>query len=162
MLMLNDKSIYAYILSLVRNTSDADDIMQETLAVMWRKFSNFTAGMDFVAWGMTIARYQILSFYKKRKNSKIRFSENLTELIEQEVENGIDEMDDRLNALKNCVRKLSERQRNLLKMRYEKGYSIKNIAAYISKSTSAAFYSLSKVHKLLLECVRKSLREDLL
>jgi len=158
--MLNDKSIYAYILSLVRNTSDADDVMQETSAVMWRKFSNFKEGMDFVAWGMTVARYQVLSFFKKRKNSKVCFSENLTNLIEQEVAKSIPGMNDRLDALKKCVQKLSDKQRSLLKMRYEKNYSIKNIAAYVSKSTSAAFYTLSKIHKLLLQCVNRTLDED--
>jgi DNA-directed RNA polymerase specialized sigma24 family protein len=46
--MLNDKSIYVYILSLVSNTNDADDIMQETAAVLWRKFSEFNPDMAFV------------------------------------------------------------------------------------------------------------------
>lgn len=34
LLMLNDKRIYAYILSFVPNVTDADDIMQESSAVM--------------------------------------------------------------------------------------------------------------------------------
>jgi RNA polymerase sigma-70 factor (ECF subfamily) len=162
LLMLNDKGIYIYILSIIRNASDADDIMQETTAVMWRKFSNFTVGMDFTAWGMTIARYQMLSYFKKQKNSKVRYSENLTRSIEQEVKEAIPGMEDRLDALKNCVKKLDDSQRNLLKMRYEEGITIKNIGAYISKSTSTAFYSLSIIHKLLFQCVRRTLGEELI
>ncbi|HRS72819.1 MAG TPA: hypothetical protein P5175_13345, partial [Anaerohalosphaeraceae bacterium] len=33
--------IYAYILSLVPNFSDADDILQDTTKIMWERFDDF-------------------------------------------------------------------------------------------------------------------------
>ncbi len=42
-----------------------DDVLQDTLAVMWKKFDNFKIGTDFVAWGKTIARYKIMNHLKK-------------------------------------------------------------------------------------------------
>ncbi len=41
LLMANQRRINSYILSVVPNFSDADDIMQETISVMWRKFDRF-------------------------------------------------------------------------------------------------------------------------
>lgn len=159
LLMLNDKSIYMYILSLVSNSSDADDIMQETSAVMWRKFSGFRHDMDFVSWAFTIARYQVLCYFKKRKRSKIIFSDALMSSIEEDVERKIPEIDDRLKVLKGCIKKLSHGDQTLLKLRYDKGYTFENIGAHISKSTRATFYCLSRVHEFLLRCVKRTLNE---
>jgi len=157
LLMHNDKCIYAYILSLVANSNDADDIMQETSAVMWRKFSHFHHGMNFVSWALTIARYQVLSYYKKRKRSKIIFSNELMDSITVEVERKSPEIDDRLKALKKCINKLNHRDQTLLKLRYDKAYTFESIGASISKSTRATFYSLSRIHELLLRCVQRTL-----
>lgn len=159
LLMLNDRRIYAYILSIVPNINDADDIMQETSAVMWRKFGNFDSGMDFSTWALTIARYQILSYLKKRKRSKVRFNSNLVKSIEEEVKRVIPDLDERLTVLKNCIHKLGYENQNILKLRYEKGYTFENIGAHISKSTRAAFYTLSRIHQLLQRCVKRTFSE---
>ncbi|MCK5000630.1 MAG: hypothetical protein KAS23_13890, partial [Anaerohalosphaera sp.] len=63
--MTHRKSLYAFILASIHNYSDADDILQETATVMWRKFSGFEQGTDFVAWGITIARLRVLKFFNE-------------------------------------------------------------------------------------------------
>ena len=61
LLMANQKRIYAFILATVPNRQDADDLFQETVLLMWSKFDDFQRGTSFVAWGITVAKYQILS-----------------------------------------------------------------------------------------------------
>ncbi|HOK67524.1 MAG TPA: sigma-70 family RNA polymerase sigma factor [Anaerohalosphaeraceae bacterium] len=160
LLMLNDKRIYAYILSFVPNAADADDIMQEASAVMWRKFSSFTPGMDFVAWALTIARYQILSYFKKKKSKKLYLSEVLAESLEQEMVRVLPEMDLRMGAMKKCIDKLAQMDRYILKLRYEKDLTLENIGAHISKSTRATYYALVRIHRFLLQCIRQTLAEE--
>ncbi len=160
LLMLNDRRIYAYILAFVPNAADADDIMQEASAVMWRKFSSFTPGMDFVAWALTIARYQILSYFKKKKSSRLYFSDTNAEVLEQEMERVIPEMDRRMGAMKKCIDKLAQVDRRILKLRYEKDLTLENIGAHISKSTRATYYALVRIHRLLLQCIKQTLAEE--
>ncbi|HOM61569.1 MAG TPA: sigma-70 family RNA polymerase sigma factor [Anaerohalosphaeraceae bacterium] len=160
LLMLNDRRIYAYILSLVPNAADADDIMQEVSAVMWRKFSSFRSGMDFVGWALTIARYQILSYFKKKKSSRLRFSESLVKELEEEVQRVIPEMDQRMGAMKRCMDKLVGADRYILKLRYEKDLTLENIGAHISKSTRATYYALVRIHRMLLQCIKQTLAEE--
>jgi RNA polymerase sigma-70 factor (ECF subfamily) len=50
LLTANQSRIYAYIVSLVPNFNDADDIMQETTTMMWERKEDFESGTDFVAW----------------------------------------------------------------------------------------------------------------
>jgi RNA polymerase sigma-70 factor (ECF subfamily) len=91
------------------------------------------------------------------KQSRIRFSEDILKSIEDDIIKVLPEMDIRLNALKECIKKLGQTERTLLKLRYEKGYTLKNIGAYISKSTRVTYYSLVRIHKYLLECVKRGL-----
>ncbi|MFT5300710.1 MAG: RNA polymerase sigma-70 factor (ECF subfamily) [Mariniblastus sp.] len=42
LLMEHERRIYAYIRTLMGNSSDADDVLQETSMVMWDKFPQFT------------------------------------------------------------------------------------------------------------------------
>ncbi len=45
--------IYTYILTMVPNSVDAEDIFQEASSLMWRKFEDFKPGSSFIAWGRT-------------------------------------------------------------------------------------------------------------
>jgi RNA polymerase sigma-70 factor (ECF subfamily) len=49
LLVPNQRRIQAFILTLVPNVADAEDIYQETLSEMWNKFDSFEVGTDFVA-----------------------------------------------------------------------------------------------------------------
>ncbi len=42
--------LYAYVLSLVADADQANDIMQETNTVLWVKSSDFEIGTNFSAW----------------------------------------------------------------------------------------------------------------
>jgi len=64
LLVSNQRCIWAFILSLIPSKVDAEDVLQETLLEMWRKFDTFEIGTDFVAWGVTVAKYKVFEFRK--------------------------------------------------------------------------------------------------
>ena len=82
LLMANQRRINSYILSLVPNFSDADDIMQETITVMWRKFEGFEIGTDFAGWGLKVAYYCILNYRKNKGKDKLVFSDTIFRQIQ--------------------------------------------------------------------------------
>ncbi|NLK41754.1 MAG: RNA polymerase subunit sigma-70, partial [Planctomycetes bacterium] len=45
--LMSQRRIYGYVMTLVPNVSDADDIVQETASVMWTKFGEYEPGTDF-------------------------------------------------------------------------------------------------------------------
>ena len=65
LLVPNQRRIQAFILMLVPNISDADDIYQETLTEMWNKFSTFQEGTDFVAWAITIVQFHLKQYNQR-------------------------------------------------------------------------------------------------
>ena len=54
------RPIFLYAMSLLGNVQDAEDVVQESGLVLWKKFHEYQPGTDFVRWACQIARYQSL------------------------------------------------------------------------------------------------------
>lgn len=160
LLVPNQRRIHAFILYLVPNSSDADDILQETLAEMWNKFESFKQGSNFVAWSFTIARYKVLSFRQKNKNSKVIFSDHINGLLEEESKDALGYVQHEIEALKGCMEKLSSKHKSYILMRYEQGLTFREIALQIGISMQAVYKSVCRIHTSLAHCVQLSLRSE--
>ncbi len=159
LLMANQHRIYAYILSRVPRLADADDLMQETTTLMWRKYEQFTPGTDFVAWGNAIAHFRILKYLEARP-AHCPLDPDTAEAVGNDSDKMIQELHDRLVALKTCIEKLKENDRYLVQMRYEQDVTVKNIAERFGKSVQGIYQALSRIHEMLMRCVRRTLAEE--
>lgn len=162
LLMKNQKAIYSYILSLVHNSSDADDIMQETMAFMWERFEQFQPGTNFGAWGVKIARFKTLSYLKKNKRSEEVFDESLMAQIEDCYSRKIVQMNTQLVALQDCLKKLNDRDRKLIRILYEEGLKITELSKRLNRPVGGLYKVTARIHAVLRRCVNKTvLRWDL-
>ena len=158
LLSSNHYRIYAFIQSLVVNESDADDIMQDTSTIMWKKFDDFKAGTDFVAWGVTIAKYRILEYHKRKK--EFALSDETIELLASESERMMPQLEIKFQALKDCLKKLSEQDKHILLLRYSYSYSAKMIARRIGTTINMVYRKMSRIKLLLTDCVGRQLRAE--
>lgn len=149
--------IYAYILTMVPHGADAEDIMQESASVAWEKFESFSEGTDFAAWVKKIAYHKVLDHRKKGVNRHIIFNDELLHLLAQEAEQSFEQTDTRLDALRSCLRRLSQADRRLLKQRYEEGCTIKAIAERANRSVQGLYKVMVRIHDQLRRCVHYSL-----
>jgi RNA polymerase sigma-70 factor (ECF subfamily) len=152
--------IYAYILSQWPNRSDADDIMQETTAVIWKKFDNYEPGTDFLAWAVTVAKYTVMSYRKQHYKSPVQFNDAALKVLQDKSDAFFKHFDGRLNALQTCVKKLPRNDSTFLELRYEQELSAPRIANRFDISTRAVYKTLSRIHDVLMRCVRRSLAEE--
>lgn len=153
----SQNDIFTYIITLVPNSVDADDIFQETCSLMWRKFDDFQEGTYFSGWACKIAYYIILEYRRKTYRNPIRYS---SETLKQLSESYADYRKDnklRIELLNDCLRNLSDKERFLIQQRYNNSLSIKAIADQIGVSINMVYKSLAKVHYFLLECVQRSI-----
>jgi RNA polymerase sigma-70 factor (ECF subfamily) len=159
LLLKNEPRIYGLILSLVHNWSDADDLMQETCTVMWRKFDDFEEGTNFAAWGMSIGRFQVLNHRKRQRANRARLSEANIEAISDRLTELCQYDDSRHAALEQCVAKLRDTDRQLLQLKYEPDATTKGVAEAVGRSIHAVYKALNRIHSRLLQCVRQNLAE---
>lgn len=156
----NQRRLFLHILALVGNPDDAEEILQETNVVIWSKYSQFKLGTNFVAWAFTIAKFEVLVFRDKRRTSKLRFSDDLINVIADESEQTQDDLDMRRTALQECLKKLRPQDRELIELRYEPGNRGNTVADTIGRPTNSVYQSFSRIRKTLFECVTRRLATD--
>ena len=154
LLMHNQMRIYAYVLSLVRNYHDADDIMQNTVQTMYQKYEESLPVNNFVAWGIQIAHFKILDYRKRKVNSHIAYDNQLFEKLVLVAEQEIQNADDRLEKLAKCLKRLSPRARKLIELRYYQDLKPRQISSLLGLSILNVYKSMSRIHGTLLECVK--------
>ena len=79
-----ERRVYAYIRSMVFNRADAEDLLQEVAATLWRSFDQFEPGTHFDRWALTAALNQVRYFRQKHRRNVLAFSEPLFETIAQD------------------------------------------------------------------------------
>ena len=80
----NARRIYGFIMTLVFNHHDAEEVFQNTNVVLWNKFADFQPGSNFFAWASRIAYYEVLSLMKQQRRSRT-FSDVALELLANEA-----------------------------------------------------------------------------
>jgi RNA polymerase sigma-70 factor, ECF subfamily len=156
----NARRIYGFIMTLVFNHHDAEEVFQNTNVVLWNKFADFQPGSNFFAWASRIAYYEVLSLMKQQRRSRTISDESL-ELLAHEATALSDKSSERYEALQECLARLSPQDRELLQERYYYQRPPKQIAASQSRSVHSIYRSLSRIHNVLLNCVQRNLKADL-
>ena len=160
LLLQTQKRLWGLILSLVPNGPDADDVMQETCAVMWRKFGEFERGTDFGAWGLRVARFQVMSYYNRQRRVQARLSDETTEAIAETLAQPHWETSAHSEALGQCLAKLKPRELDLVQRRYHAEQRIEQIAAELGGTVHVIYKAVARVQVRLLVCVQATLRRE--
>jgi RNA polymerase sigma-70 factor (ECF subfamily) len=146
--------IFSYILALVQNTADAEDVLQQVSLVLWRKFDEYDRQGSFSGWACKTAQFIVLNFMRGRRRSRVFFNEDLvTELAEVRSAIYEREDDDFQVALQSCLEKLSRRDRTLLDRCYGETFSIKQAAERIGRPVGSVYQSLGRIRRALLRCI---------
>ena len=122
------RQLHAFILSVVWDMAEADDVLQETNLVLWQKAAEFDSSRDFLPWALRFAQFQALAWLKRRQRQQAKFDDTLAGLMADEAASEDQAFEARRMALADCLQKLSAEQRELVMRRYEPGASVNGIA----------------------------------
>lgn len=149
--------IYRYVLSLLKNSADAQDVVQETAVVLWKKFNSYEPETSFKAWACRIALYETMNYRRKRANRQRILSEKvMQELTEVYIEND-SLLEDRRQHLSNCMTKLSPEDSELIKERYSSQGTLGEVAEKIGVTANTLYKRLQRVRKQLHECINHTI-----
>jgi RNA polymerase sigma-70 factor (ECF subfamily) len=151
--------LYAYLYALLHNMPDSEDVLQNTIVVLWKKFDQFEPDSNFLHWAMRTAHYEALRFQRTMRRDRRFFSEALvTRLTEGpfgEVREDLSLC--RTQALSGCMQKLTDRDRSLLQVCYHTGATISAIALERGRSVQSVCNSLRRIRQSLFECIERTL-----
>lgn len=154
------RRITLYVMALVPDWHDAEEIVQETTIYLWEQFDDFRPGTNFAAWACKVANFRVLDARKRRGREKVRFSSEFLEAIAGRLAADPERWGERERRLAECVEKLSANHRQVLMLRYADGHSIEDVAARVGRTVSASYTLLSRIRQGLFECVTRALARE--
>lgn len=145
-------AVRSYLLSLLRNAVDADDVFQEVSLVLWERFGDYDDRYPFLNWAFGIARNHVARWRRSAPRTRAWLPPEVEEKLAVTYAEIEDELSPRRTALRNCVEKLGAHARELISLRYEKVWSLQQIAQERGISLNAVNKALGKIRKFLSDC----------
>jgi RNA polymerase sigma-70 factor (ECF subfamily) len=149
--------LYSYILAVVHNRSDAEDLFQEASVVMWDKYEMYDREQAFGAWAIGIAKNKVFEYLRNNKKTKVVLSDQFYCDISELAEKTTDDVKARIEALNDCMGQLREKDRKLMSLRFYSKKTVRDISQLLERSTNSLYKSYTRIICLLQECVSRKL-----
>ena len=153
------RRLYSYILSILPNRTDAEDVLQNTNVVVWQKVDQFRPGTDFRAWIFQICYYEICKF-RSRRPSALSFSPELLDELSAEYGRREDLLEMRQDALPGCVEQLPVPDRDLLDAVHGRGIGVPRLAEQMGREPTSIYRSLRRIRQWLYDCIERAVRRE--
>lgn len=154
---LTSDSVYGFALSVLKNTHDAEDVLQECYISIFNAASSYRSDGKPMAWILTITKN--LCYQKLRKNSKI------ADIPEEDWERYLDSkenisIEDKL-IISACMNILSDDERQIVVLHAVAGFKHKEIAHILNMHLSTVLSKYNRaLKKLKTEIEKEGGRND--
>ena len=152
--------VLRFIHTLVPNLSAAEDILQETSVVLWKKWPQFDRDKDFVKWACGIARLEVFRMLRQNKRTTLYLNEVvLNQIADIAMAEAYDSARYEAGkaALEECMKELPGRLNEILTLRYKHEKTVQQIAELCQRPKSTIHDLLGKIRYQLLRCIQRRL-----
>jgi RNA polymerase sigma-70 factor, ECF subfamily len=149
-----------YVLTLLPDRHQAEDVVQETARRLWQKFDEYDSARPFWPWARKFAYLEVLKVRKREAVRAKYFSDQLVELLAEERAAQERDLMAQREALAACLDKLDEPSRELLMNRYGGEVPLHELAGQQGKSPNALYLTMHRIRQKLIECVNRALRRE--
>ncbi|QDT64935.1 sigma-70 family RNA polymerase sigma factor [Calycomorphotria hydatis] len=155
----NQQRVYRYIVSLVPNQADAEELLQQTVLTLWEHWDRYDPSLEFFSWACGIAHNHIRNFLRKKQNSQVLLDEDVLEMLSVRSVNMKRHDDMRLEMLRDCLSQLPEKNRSVIEGYYN-GCAVKEIARQKSITSKVVYKLLDRMRLLLHDCLSAGIAEE--
>jgi RNA polymerase sigma-70 factor (ECF subfamily) len=156
----HQRRLYLYIVSMLPDPAAAEEVLQETNIVVWRKFDQFQPASDFRAWVFRIAYFEVRKYLERQRRHGVSFSPELLDELTAEHERQESAQEARREALPGCMDKLPAADRELIQRVYGQGIEVPALAEQTGRHSTSIYRSLRRIRQLLLDCVERTLAAE--
>lgn len=143
--------VYSYALSVLKNRSDAEDVLHDTMLEVWRSAPGYQSMGKPMAWIITIARSLCLMNLRR----KSRFSDEPLETAVYMPENEELTSEDKI-VIRKCIETLGDSEREIVILHAVSGFKHREIAEILGLPLSTV---LSKYNRAIKK-LRKTLSDN--
>ena len=99
----HEPAVFSFVLAMVRNTADAEDVVQRASMTMWRCFDTYKSGTNFRNWAFQVAKNETLNHLRKVRRDRHVFGGKLLAMLAEQVEERSADLETRSRALDFCI-----------------------------------------------------------
>ncbi|MCX6857020.1 MAG: sigma-70 family RNA polymerase sigma factor [Verrucomicrobia bacterium] len=153
--------VRGYLSALGVPVASVDDLAQEAYLAWYRAPDQRPEEVEPVRWLKGIARRMALNFFRTSKRAEERHASVVAELLATEpMELPLRADDDAAMALEQCLEKLPDKQRTVLRLSYEDNLTSHDVAARLDMTASAVRILLMRLRDALRDCITQRLGEE--
>ena len=158
--MQHRSALYGYLFTCVRDSHLAEDLLQEVAQIAIESIDQLRDPDRFANWLFGIARRRVLLHARRSERERV-LPADLIELMATDVEEiGNQYQVDRKEALRDCLKHLPDRSREIIMQRYDGSIGrVDELADRIGRTVLATYGLLKRLRLKLADCVQHKLRE---
>lgn len=157
----HDRWLFSYLVVLLGNPADAEEVFQEVCVVLWREHEKFRLGTDFVKWVSVIANNQVHRFRNKSRRKNFPLDEQLLGAVAEAAVGRADIFESRREALRSCLRKLSRDDRQIVQQCYDhETKNFKTAAERLGRPVNTVYKALNRIRRMLHSCIDSKLATE--
>jgi len=151
--------LYDFIRAMTGDHHATDEVLQETNLALWEQCERFVPGTNFEAWACKVAWFKVLDHRKAGRRQRLKFSDQLIEVLAAEAIDEGDRFERERKALSACIDGLPDRHRAVLAMHYENRLSLADIGATLDRNRNAVAQLLHRIRATLRDCIERRLSQ---
>lgn len=160
-LIVQRDMIYGYVYALLRDIDAAEEVFQEVALVAIREDQE---GADEIreplAWLREVARRLVKARYRMSSKSKVTADQEYIERAADLLNRAETETQDRLAALRECLKIVPADLREILEKRYVFGMSYEDMGSVLQRSAGSLRVLVYRVRRELGDCVNARLAKE--
>ncbi len=145
-----NKPLYSFIKKRIDNDSDVEEILQDTLVSTIEALRDFSYQSTLFTFICAIAKHKVVDFYRKKKIKSVIFSKiaDIEPLISTLL-GPEDKLDEALlrQKIRQTFAAITPQYQIILKLKYEQGYSVTEIAERLAITFKSAESLLFRARK---------------
>jgi len=143
-----------FIASAISNRHDVEDLLQDVAVAAIQDFEKFDPDTSFLRWTLAIARNRVLNYRRKQAMNRHVFNTEVLDCLAEAAEQHDENMEDRLEALGECIARLHGKSARVLEMRYMREEKPGDIAKRLGMTCNSVFVLLHRTRKALEKCIK--------
>lgn len=151
----HQRDVFAYILTLVPDRNDAEDVFQQTCLALLEKQSEFDLSKEFFPWACGFALNEVRRFRRGHWRERMQLSDAAIESLAGVQFKSAQKIGAQLDLLMECLAELPAEKHELLMQSYSYHGRLAELAKWLRIEIDTLYKRLERIRTTLLKCIEK-------
>ena len=147
--------MYNTSLSIVNNTADAADAIQESFLSAFTKLNTYKGEASFGTWLKKIVINKSIDSLKMKKIDYEQINDNHSETMEEQTLTNTEDINDLINKIKKATKKLPDKYRIIFSLYMFEGYDHKEIGYILDINEATSRSQLTRAKRKLQNILKQ-------